>query len=862
MNALRRRRLVAALWVSIAGLILFGLFFGELLVKGSVYYGGDVARIYLPQRTALTQAIAERRIPWWSADLGAGYPLAAEGEIGALYPPHWLVSLLFPPEISLTVSIVLHYLVGWLGFHVFCRRLGLSLPASIFGATVWTYGGFQVAHLSHPSMVAVSAWCPWMFALTYALLCGSDRPLAWQMAAALALIVALQFLAGHPQMSLLSLLALAGYAAYMLFQARHRDGFHRAGLWCLALCVGAALSAPQLLASAELSALSQRAGGLDDRFFTSYSFHPVLLTTYVSPFVLGNPYPTGSVELMGYVGVLPLALTWIAMRRCTLGGQRFFIGLISLGLLLSLGRWNPLYPYLRHVPVLNLFRVPARYLSWVSYGLSVLAGAGLDAVQGKPAERGPRQGVLAAVTAVVLGAGAAIAIAVARDVEAQVAIWRWLPLCWGLAVASALWGTQRAGRRLGLAAVFVVLTADLWAYGAVLDGTYNASEARSAVAAQPASAAFFAMDDDLYRVYTKEEIVPVLSVMRESLYPNLALAHGLASANLYLPLTPRSYQDYVGEMTAAKLNRLNVKYYLIPQLLPVDAETELYDVTNPFSALLTDTWLEIASRTIVGLEIESFLSHSAGLADGAVAAEILLRAASGEVVALPIRAGVETAEWAYERDDVREQIAHRMAPAASTWPARSGFPPREHLGHTYRSNVKMGQPLIVDALMIRPALSLAFVRIERLRLLGPEGEDELLNHLIGLGDHTLVYRSEDAVIYRNEDALPRAYALPVSRLTLTGEGVLLPDRLSRDDVLPVEVLSYADNRVELALRVTEASCLVLADQHYPGWRAWVDGRMETILPVDGVFRGVLLEPGAHRVTFTYTPSFWPWPRLP
>jgi hypothetical protein len=29
-----------------------------------------------------------------------------------------------------------------------------------------------------------------------------------------------------------------------------------------------------------------------------------------------------------------------------------------------------------HVPVLNLFRVPARYLLWVSWSLAVLAAAG------------------------------------------------------------------------------------------------------------------------------------------------------------------------------------------------------------------------------------------------------------------------------------------------------------------------------------------------------------------------------------------------------------------------------------------------------------------------------------------------------
>jgi hypothetical protein len=59
--------------------------------------------------------------------------------------------------------------------------------------------------------------------------------------------------------------------------------------------------------------------------------------------------------------------------------------------------------------------------------------------------------------------------------------------------------------------------------------------------------------------------------------------------------------------------------------------------------------------------------------------------------------------------------------------------------------------------------------------------------------------------------------------------------------------------------VVEATCharclLVLTDLHYPGWRASVDGRPAAVHNVNALFRGVILEPGPHRIVHTYAPA--------
>jgi uncharacterized membrane protein YfhO len=50
--------------------------------------------------------------------------------------------------------------------------------------------------------------------------------------------------------------------------------------------------------------------------------------------------------------------------------------------------------------------------------------------------------------------------------------------------------------------------------------------------------------------------------------------------------------------------------------------------------------------------------------------------------------------------------------------------------------------------------------------------------------------------------------------------------------------------------------LVLGDNYYPGWKAFVDGREVPIERVDYLFRGVRIGPGASTVEFRYEPLSW------
>lgn len=135
-------------------------------------------------------------------------------------------------------------------------------------------------------------------------------------------------------------------------------------------------------------------------------------------------------------------------------------------------------------------------------------------------------------------------------------------------------------------------------------------------------------------------------------------------------------------------------------------------------------------------------------------------------------------------------------------------------------------------------------------------------------------------IYENKEAFPRAWI--VHRLKAAAEGDLVSAGRTLADVsdlaveavveietIPEEFIragsvatsltekalveSYSANRVEITAQLEQPGLLVLADNYYPGWVATVDGNETPILATNLTMRGVLLQPGSHRIVFEYRP---------
>jgi hypothetical protein len=73
---------------------------------------------------------------------------------------------------------------------------------------------------------------------------------------------------------------------------------------------------------------------------------------------------------------------------------------------------------------------------------------------------------------------------------------------------------------------------------------------------------------------------------------------------------------------------------------------------------------------------------------------------------------------------------------------------------------------------------------------------------------------------------------------------------------PVRVISSYCQGVELEATGKGKALLVSSEAAYPGWKAFVDGKEKTVLSVNHVFRGVVLEEGECQVVMVFEPETW------
>jgi hypothetical protein len=156
----------------------------------------------------------------------------------------------------------------------------------------------------------------------------------------------------------------------------------------------------------------------------------------------------------------------------------------------------------------------------------------------------------------------------------------------------------------------------------------------------------------------------------------------------------------------AELAPLALAVLLVPLALfahrPVEASPiarqpiELEDRSPAWSARLD------APARVAALVLDSSLSHAATIEPGTTIAEVRLDTTAGEIT-LPLRAGVDTGEWAARRSDVAA-IAGFTAPAPYLNWVDAG---RRFFGQRYRARLHLEQPAIATAVEVRLAPGIA-----------------------------------------------------------------------------------------------------------------------------------------------------------
>jgi hypothetical protein len=422
-------------WAALGALV--AVFLWDSFLAGRAFVMRDAVFDFLPWRRFAAQAAQDGAVPLWNPYSRFGQPFVAGPQSGFFYPPHHLFDVL-PVALAFKLTLALHLLVAAGGMHALLRRLGAATESALLAAVVFAFGGWFTAHLEFMSVMDTLAWAPWTIVL--ALRVSDARPDGYRALARrtllLALVIALQVLAGQVQVLAFTCAAAATYGVAVALAERRR-GAAVAVLVALPVAglVAAGLCLAQILPTLELLPHSIRSHGVDPGLDIA-SMSPRHVVTLLFPFAFGRPGagqwwgPTLHEFFLGcvHVGLAPLvaaffvALTPKTADRTRRAAAAASLALLVVGLLVALGRHAPVYGWLQALPASELVRWPSKGLQLVAIALPVLAGLGFDALLARREAASGRSDRATLVALGVAGASALVLlVAVSRDAAGVVA---------------------------------------------------------------------------------------------------------------------------------------------------------------------------------------------------------------------------------------------------------------------------------------------------------------------------------------------------------------------------------------------------------------------------------------------------------
>jgi hypothetical protein len=882
--------------------LLFTVFFAPVIFRGMLLAPADGLSYHL--------AFFQSRKVFWDSLLASGFPMIADPQVMAWYPPAMIFSFL-PAGWNLFVMSA--YVMASCFTYGYVYKLTNSKLSSLLSGMVYGLCGFMIAHLGHTAIIHAAAWPPLILWALESLRHKLSR--AWFAVGCFA--VACCVLAGHLQIVAHGLVLSALYAFSLGWKAPvGRARYFLAS--ALVLLLGLGLAALQILPTAELASLSTRSDyGFAD--FVSYSLPLNQVVLLIFPAVFGGVARYGQAqyfgawnltELTGYVGLLPLllAVTGFSISRRK-SVSIFWLCVIVLAFLLTLGNRTPLAAVLYYLPLLGKFRVPARHFMELSLAVSILSGIGLDALLRRTVSAKRLLGIMAAMALVVIAVvvfllskhGALYRLADENIVSLNTIPWRnptvAAPLIILVIAGAALFYFYRQPQStLRGVLLFVVLLLDLGSFGWFYE--WRNRSPRAEILNPPPTAS------ELRRLLdtNHQRIVPVRGVLGvpSELPPNLSRLWQVPSATGYGPLnlsrlmsllsmrTDASLDPSWKEFSNQSLDLAAVRYVTLPHAAPLkDSQGILWNPENidfwlgggcdvPQNKSIKFEFNQPIQATTVG--IVSRLACSMSIPDGTEVLRVSVTDADGNNEIQSLLAGRDTSEWAFDCRTIKPLVKHRLAKVFSSFQARMNSEPCQ--GHSYVAMLPLSKVRNIKRFDLVWTGHTEALSLEKLTFVdGAAQKSTPVDPLPVFSQWRLVRETEDARVYENPRALPRAW-LASETVTLKPDEALKAIKTSRlpdgrlydalhmalveeptglgsqpaDPSGSARIVSLSDRIMEVQTSSTAPSFLVTSDIHYPGWRVQIDDQPGQIFLANYAFRGVKLPAGNHRVRFEFIPK--------
>lgn len=764
---------------------------------------GDLVLENFQWKHFIVESLKQKEIPLWNPYLFGGVPFLAAGQSSALYPFSILFYLL-PIERAFGYFVALQFAIAAISMFAFMRTIHVNRFGAIISAITYAFSAFFVVSTAFPMILSAAAWLPAILACTELIISSNKSSRQILFALIGAILLGVQFLAGHIEISIYILIVTAFYSLWRGIE--NFQGLKILKVWAiiaLMTLIGVALGAVQIVPLYELVQNNFRSGSVAYQDVIGWAYPIRQIITFLIPDFFGNPThhsyfdvfdfttraaPTGTifwgiknyVEAGSYVGILPLVLACIAISRFafyavnkTKNEKRndhpigLFATLGVISLLFIFG--TPLYAILFFgVPGFNQLHTPFRWVFPYTLSIAALAGIGAEVLNSRLREEKSER---------------------KREPEKVAHYLSWIVITFGMASLAALAASWLFRDQSIAFADRILNSSDLAQLAFDSGRMFYAYEFRNIA---------------LFAIF----LIGAGTVLYVSRFTHPVLRFTFFTR----PITLEVWQALALIVLIADLFIIGFNFY--PR-----ADPKLGEFTPPAVKFLQQdkSLYRITSYDARGDAGEKVFNPNVGMFYGI--ADI-----RGYDSIIP----KQYADLMNVLAPQDELLNNRIAPFYSPEPLDSP---------------------IIDVLNVKYVLTK--------RPLPNAG------YTLVYDDEIKIYRNENVLprafmVSQARVILERATLLNTMKDFDPTREVLLEQNpnianTSTCDYKPVSIEKYAGNEVILKSNQLCAGWLLLADSYFPGWLAFIDEHETTIYKADYNFRAVFVPSGEHTIRFKYSP---------
>ncbi len=358
-----------------------------LVFELSLFFAPDYLFLFEPFTKYFAGELAVGSFPWWNPYTGLGRPFFSDVHTGLHYPPTYL---LLVPFAGVHLIVWLHCAFGAMGMKRLCVSLGAASGWAWLAGFSFVFSGFLCGRLFAGQLFVVFGflYLPWILKEVLELDTNWTRPRTIR----LAVLMALQFLTGHPQVFWLSNVGIWTLLLLLVIldgrDANRSTQLRRVGQLASATVVAVGLACFSWLPFLDLVAHSNRTEPtIESASFLAFQWN------YLTGLFAGTSVPPmESNAFTGAVWVLSGLFGLFAVKDKRL---RALFAVALLALAFSLGQSSPVFRAAFHLaPGADGFRIPARALIWATLALIILGAVAMTTLQQRVGEKKGRGALL------------------------------------------------------------------------------------------------------------------------------------------------------------------------------------------------------------------------------------------------------------------------------------------------------------------------------------------------------------------------------------------------------------------------------------------------------------------------------------